>query len=516
MTIRQTFFLVLLTSIYLCFELAFNGRLLDVVGSAESAEQIHFIEKYGRMLSGIAVALVVLQILLAWRNRAGGSGPSVQGILISCSLTGVIVFFTLQFLVDILVARSTPEFRRASLNIVLVQRALVSGNVELDGLGGEQGLFSQPPGKAFLALFPLMAVSVKDLDDKIRDVKLELIERELRQKNGGAAGYYQHYVEAVKKTNEQWQRYQRIPSPKDVEKEVAQRQDRAWNEYLQDLGRRGWTPSTIPPAARSVVQRRVRAKISVSPSWSPDDEASFRGAVAQQVRRRMSNLNGAEGGLKLRGQFIPSGLGWLAFFSHPAVQAELRDSLKLPGGAVLQTTYATGTEFERLVFLPMVRDLARRKLLRYDAAADTYADGARNASYGLDAARAAIVPPIALLFSLLGAIGHFAKLGYLLLRLVVASRPTWRAQARALWLAPVGIVLLTWSGLTLSSNHVVESRVYSFIRQQVLSSNGIGGPPLMNALHVVAVGQAYAYPVNEWIRKNLLGGITYGYIDSPR
>ena len=54
---KHAIWLVVLTSIYLCVELAFNARLLDVVGSAPDADTVHHIEIFGRSLSGVAVAL---------------------------------------------------------------------------------------------------------------------------------------------------------------------------------------------------------------------------------------------------------------------------------------------------------------------------------------------------------------------------------------------------------------------------------------------------------------------------
>ena len=47
--------------------------------------------------------------------------------------------------------QATPEMRRASMSIVLVQRALVGGQVQLDGLDDDPRLFQRPEGKAFLA-----------------------------------------------------------------------------------------------------------------------------------------------------------------------------------------------------------------------------------------------------------------------------------------------------------------------------------------------------------------------------
>jgi len=516
MTRGQTVFIALLTALYLCFELAFNARLLDVVGGAPTTDQLHRIEVFGRSLSGVAVALVVLQVLLGRRQRSGRRTPSFIAIAFWCALSGGVVYGSLQTLVEQLVATSSPSFRRASLNIVLVQRALVEGRVELDGLTDDAGLFGQPAGKAFLAQFPVMAASVDRLDEKIHDAKLTLIRRQVEQSLGGPAGYYGRYVEAVNKTQDQWRRYARMPGAGDMDDEVARRQDQAWGDYLRDLGRRGWTPSTVPGGAQDAVRRKVRQRVPVPASWDLADEATFREAVATQVRRKADRA-GAQG-LTVKGRRIPPGLGWPAFFAHPGVQAELRDKLHLPAGIVLQPGYRDGAAFQREVFQPLVDKIAREELTRYDAPVEDFADGRPLADRGLDAARAAIVPPVALFFSLLGAVGHLAKLSYLLLSLTVAAVPAWQARARFLWATPIAVLALVWLALSWIDNPVTESRLYAYMRDQVRDGYAqpdglnVRGRLLGNALHVVAVGQGYGYPVNELVRTRLLGGITYGYV----
>lgn len=520
MTRAQTVFIALLTAIYLCFELAFNARLLDVVGGAPSTDALHRIEVFGRSLSGVAVALVLLQILLGRRQRSGRRSPSFVAIAFWCALSGGVVYASLQTLVESLVATSSPAFRRASLNIVLVQRALVDGQVQLDGLDDDPGLFGQPAGKAFLAQFPVMAVAVNRLDEKIHDAKLTLITRQVGEGFGGPAAYYDRYAEAVKKTQDQWRRYARMPGAGDVDGEVARRQDQAWGDYLSDLGRRGWTPSTVPPHARDAVRRKVRQRVPVPASWDLADEATFREAVATQVRRKADRA-GAQA-LTVKGRRIPPGLSWPAFFAHPGVQAELRDQLHLPAGVTLQPAYRDGAAFQREVFQPLVDKVAREEQVRYDAPAEDFADGRPLASRGLDAARAAIVPPVALFFSLLGAVGHLAKLSYLLLSLVVSAVPAWQARARYLWVTPLAVLALVWVALSWTDNAVTRSRLYSYMREQVREGltqpegSGVRGWLLGNALHVVAVGQGYGYPVNELVRTRLLGGLTYGYVPSTR
>ena len=73
---KQLFSIIGLTLVYLLFELAFNARLLDVVGGTATQDQIHHIEIYGRSLSGAAVGLLVMQWLLGRRNASKNQSPS--------------------------------------------------------------------------------------------------------------------------------------------------------------------------------------------------------------------------------------------------------------------------------------------------------------------------------------------------------------------------------------------------------------------------------------------------------
>ena len=520
MSLRAIFGLCLITCLYLLFELAFNARLLDVVGGTATTDQVHNIEVFGRLLSGTAAALVVLQLLMTWRSKSATGSPGVIGIAFWCGLTLVLVYAGLQLFVDALVERSSPEFRRQSLNVVLVQRALSNGQAELDGLNDDPKVFTRPEGKAFLALFPVLAVSVDNLDDKIRGAKLELVSQQVGRQLGGASGYYGKYAEAMKKTSEQWRQYSRGRSV-DVDAEVARQQDRAWRDYQRDLSRRGWTPTTVPAQYQGAVVKRVRRNLpSLSPDWHPSHEDSFKAAVEAQVMRKVRA--GGDGSVVVRGQRVPAGLGFADFVLHPGVQAELRDRLGVPSGIQIAPQYASGEQFRQRLFDPLKRHVAVQEVRKYDAALNTFANGGVNQAMGLDAARAALVPPIALLCSLLGAIGHLGKLFYLLLRAFgMLLRDSGRApRAVAVlkwsWVAPFLVIASVWLGLSRMQNDVTTSRLYSYMRKQVEARPGeagdaVSGGVLMNAMHVVAVGQGYAYPLNERIRTKVLGGITYGY-----
>jgi hypothetical protein len=514
MTLRQTLFVAALTAIYLCFELAFNARLLDVVGGAASQSQIHSIEMFGRTLSGIAVALFVLQGLLILRNRSKNGRPGTAMIVLICACFAGAVFGSLVKLTDYLVESSAPSFRHASTNIVLVQRALVEGTVRVDGLSDNEAVFSRPEGKAFLALFPLMSISVDHLDEKIRGAKLDLIKSQRSSELGGAARYYKKYAEAVQEAANQWKRYSGVGISGGGNMDLGTRQDKAWNDYLHDLSKRGWTQYTIPDRYRTTVLRKVQAKIPVPADWDLSNEEVFRAAVKRRVEGG-GQQNGE--GISVGGKIIPPGLGWEAFFAHPAVQSELRKKLQLPGRLVLQPIYRSGDDFERNVFDPFLNDIAKHELAAYDSPVGTYADGGKHEKLGKEMARAAIVPPLALFFSLLGALGHIGKLIFLCLKAAVqvsSSDKHWFGYVKHL---PVAVFATTIVGAVLAlsfmENDVTESRLYRYLEKQVINDEPDSRKPWVigKVLHVVAVGQGLLYPFNEGIRTNVLGGIGFGY-----
>lgn len=535
--IRQTLILIVLTIAYLCFELGFNARLLDVVGGNVQPEDVEGVEFYGRSLSGIAAALVVLQLM--WRRRLknggrDGSGPGWKKIIVCCLVTATVVFGVLKTTVNVLVNTRDAEFRRLAFNTTLLQRSLVGGSLQLQGLVDDPTLFAKPEGKSFLALFPFLAVSVRHLDERMEPAKEQLINFNVRKLAGGPAGYYAKYQQAIEEVHGKWKLYSGIIPDNDAG--LRQQQESAWSDYRQSLSRHGWQPETVPARRRAAVVNNVRKKVPVGANWHPADQFSFRLAVK---RRYASEAAGK--GLNIKGDRIPPGLSFPAFVARPGIQAVLRDGpdggdgseaakgLRLPKGAVVQVAYASPAEFGRLFDQFAARQTAER-LVEYRASRSDFEGGGKYFTEGKEAARAAIVPPVALFFSLLGAIGHFSKLLYLVatvVLLLLAARRGEQAGAdgqlsrRSAWIA-TGVLatafLGIWGMLSLLDNNVTRSELFrqmlDWTRQSEPDStrwNIAGKAALANITHVVAVGQGYSYPVNEAIRINVLQGLEYGY-----
>jgi len=562
MTTRQTWWIAALTLIYLCFELAFNARLLDVVGGVADDAQVHSIEHFGRSLSGIALALLLLQGFLVLGNRKtpGGvkllllivlvvsalvyaatslwmpgavaaglaalaaigvalycdrlrkstSGAQAGGLFCVCALAAVCVFFSLKNFTDWVVNNRSAAFRYASQNIVLVQKALVDGHVRIDGLSDDSAIFSRPQGKAFLALLPIMAASVEHLDEKIKNAKLDILRDRVSARLGGPEAFHREYVDAVQAVAARWKQYNNAGNEASTSGETIElRQQKAWDDYLGKLSKHGWTPFTIPDKFRHKVRHEVQSKVPVPNDWDLADEAIFRAAVAHQIATR-SPINGNQ--IEYRGKPIPLGLSWSAFFAHPIIQSELVSRLKLPEHVTVLPDYRSGDAFERDIYSPLLTKLAKQQLVIYDAPVDSFANGAVNAEWGRSMANIAILPPLALFFSLLGAITHLSKFIFLCLKVACQTVVPDARLLRYLWVVlplTAGSLIFVLHGL---ENEVTQSRLYGYLQEKTLTNSDIKRRFIVEAAHIISVGQGTLYPFDEKIRTDLLGGLEFGYV----
>ncbi|KFI09098.1 hypothetical protein [Massilia sp. BSC265] len=521
MSTRATIWLAILTAAYLALELGFNARLVDALGGHVSLDEVHHLENHGRALSGAAVALLLLQLAVYFRRRvrAFTHGMGAFGYWIAttalCGAAAVGVSNSLEDLAERLVDRSSGEFRRASMTAVLAKAAMVDGVVRLGGLSSADEVASKPEGKAFLALFPLFAGSMASLESAFAPEKKRQVRRLVEQEMGGAAAYYAGYRKAIEKTHARWRDYDRADHTK-VQARLAQsiraEQDKAWAQYLRDLGRRGWSPYTVPYDAQDRVRAKVRARVPVPDDWDLGDEDGFRQAVARKAQdaagRRLDTR-----AVRINGGAVPLGLGWEQFLAHPAVQAELREGLRLPRNVVVQPRYPTGEAFRRIVFDPAVELQFRKQWIAYEADGAQLGNGGRYEKQGREAAQAVIVPPLALLFSLLGALTHMTKLACMLSSVALrqsadGSRYIGRVMAGIVAMAVAGTISLCYL-----DNEFTRSPGYLLLENRIAHSDHAPWRAwaMARTLHGVAVGQGLFFPVNEAIRTRLLFNLTYGF-----
>jgi len=355
------------------------------------------------------------------------------------------------------------------------------------------------------------------LTKKLRSVKSNLIRDDISERAGGPQGIFKKYMDGVKEIHTQFKKYDAASRGVNFdENDVQRQQEQAWNDYKARLYKRGWNPYTVPDKYRQRVVRDVQSKVPVPNDWELTDEEGFKNAVEQKMMgpgRGRSRANG----VAHNGRTIPFGLSWPEFFAHPAVQDDLRKKMGLPLGIVLKPNYGSGSEFERTVFDVWLNKQTKKRLEVYDAPVKLFADGMVHADEGKKMARAAIVPPMALFFSLLGAIAHLGKFTYLFLKVTL-----WKLLQRekSNGKGKLGVVLLggvlsvipaIGMALRTMDNDVTKGRIYNYLQNQIREEGGFMSDFIVHAGHIVAVGQGIFYPLDEKIRTDVLAGFNFGY-----
>lgn len=453
----QNGLVIIITLTYLICELAFNSRLLDLVGSLSTPEDIHSMERYGRALTAIAAALLVLQLVLAGNVRLKKRGIDFPPLYVAsmvfslCLLTGVVTWQTVERVIEQQVAQSTGEFRQKSLLAQLYQQSLIDGHQTLEGIpldedGGQRQTWASPSGKAFLAMLPLLMSSVSRYHPLLESETAQNLRDSISVQEGGILGYYKAWL--------------------------AARAD-IYKDYLD---------------YSSVTQKNVRYHEAM----------------------------------------IPARLDWEAFFMLDVVQSRLRETLALPPQSRVRSEYPKDDALKQFALelqAPHLDYAMQQQLPHLQAALASYGPGGANEKAGEDAARAVIVPPIALMFSLLGALTHLAKLLYLLLLPLSAAllyitswRPVRLLNRHAL-LFPVLLICLLLGMFSLMNNSITASPAYHALRHGLQgadvaitgASSSLSGGTLLRVIHTVSIGQSYSYPLNHALRQNLLMDFDFGY-----
>lgn len=523
--LRNALFLIGLTIAYLVLELGFNARLLDLVGAVPASEQIEKIERFGRILSGVAGALFVFQwwlnkqwsVSLKWPLSLLRSKVVIVIILVA---TIIAVYCSIATFVDGMVERTDAQFRRDASNTTLLQKGLADNAVLLAGMSPEDKLFSTAEGKAFLAIFPFIALAIDDLDKKLAHIKKTTAEAAVAKRANGKNGYFKSYKDAIDEVRTQWLAYSRVPVPSAGD--LASQQDKAWQDYLNELAKRDWTPQSVPARARGTVVKTVqRTGVPIPGNWHPADEFSFREAVAARYHTTMKR---AHKSIKVGDQHVPPGLSYSAFVAHPAVQRKLRESLYLPANLRVEPAYNTPEAYENRLYQSFLNFNVHKELEKYEGPLEDYQVGGKREKNGEDSARALIVPPVALFFSLVGAIGHMGKLMYLLIKLgalFASSAGKERLTAKlkiAGRITPFLVIGGTLVAFWIMDNRVTTSAIYQDLTQKSLTQEeanwhaAFRKHALFASIHIISVGQGYGYPMNEWVRNNILQGFTYGYV----
>ena len=509
---RYLVFITIVTLLYLIVELSFNARLLDVVGGMPTTDEVDSIEKFGRIISGAALAIAVWAWLVL--PRSVKKGYSITGtafwLLISGAVCVSTAYFMEKWLIDLKVDNSSAEERYVAVNVKMLSQALVTNNVEIHNLSLTREQFASPEGKTFLALFPLLTSTIEDVDQKIKVKKPELVRSMVDHNMGGLHVAYNRYIDSNTEIKNLYNNEYMRGTEQYLAaiRSIPERQRQAWRDYKGNLRKQlRSSPENVPRRYWQRVRDEVRSStgVDIPSNWNPGDQHTFNLAVADKITKQADAGYAEEMARRMEGSGrVEPNLHFIEFASSSAVQDQWRRSLHFPPEVRLRPDIEDPSIFKKDVYEPAVKSISKQQLRKYDAPILEFGDGKRLEQFGKDGMRAVVVPPIALMLSIIGALVHIFKFGSSLIFLVSARQVLGRLV--------MGVVLIATSGYVfITENAVVTQPLYSTLHRQTTAHFGSSGPVVAGLAEWIIQAQPFAYPVNEWVRVKLLSGATFGY-----
>ncbi|MCJ8354219.1 hypothetical protein [Novacetimonas hansenii] len=360
--------MLVLTALYLVFELAFNARLLDITGSFATRRDVDAIEFYGRLISSLALTLAFWGMILRRANATYQARPNViRALFLSTIILMPAAYYGEKALLNRIVAHSTGEQRRDAMFLQYIKRDIVHNEMDPQKIRLDAETRQSPAGKAFLSILPLMGLSVSEGAKQQAEAAVkEAMAKTVRHDTGGTDGH-------------------------------------VFNEQF----------------AGPAIQ--IRARFNRYEDLATTYLRNGRSSVA-----RMAYMNALGRDVTGEREFIPPGLGFAAFANLPPCVAMMRQALHVPDDIPISANM-TAEQFASEVRTPMVTREVERRISELDFPADTFVDGQEHAQIGREAMEAVIAPALALVFSVLGALVHLYKSTFYLL--YSARTPTGVAHA---------------------------------------------------------------------------------------
>jgi len=479
------------TALYLVVELSFNARLLDVVGGSATLHEIDRIELWGRMISGFALALVFWP---SWIQRAIERHPGrlrrARSLAARSLLAMLCMYLGQEALLRVLVHHSSTEQLRQAQHLVLLRSGLHAGAVELTGLPLTTRELDAPDGKAFQAMFPMMASGLGDVigeqfgPEQRRTVTHHLVAGAMGDPNVRLNAY----AAMLRELQISYGDYRKALSRIDASGADA------WSRYVRKLRQRGFSPDGVPRRHHGRVRSQVqRDGVPVPSDWRPGDRRRFIEAATRSARADASRqFNEALGNQvpAFRGVSAPDSLR--GFLTDPGVQPRILSALGYTCVQSFTADIPDAAAFNRHIHLPELQCQVDRQLAEVG-----------ELDPGREARRALLVPFIALSLSLFGALAHMAKFTMLTASLF-RGYPLFKRRgifaATALVFPVVTIVVCSWLPISPTTRTPLYATLESSMR---LPSTWV----VRGTIH----GQTLGYPLSEAVRVHVLRGVDFGY-----
>jgi hypothetical protein len=473
-----------LTAGYLVVEVPFYFHLVAVLGGDATANDIHLTERVGRTLSGIAAAIAVIGMWhLPRMERLGASRvrACISGLIIG-GVVGAATFMSLNAYADYRAYASDGQERKDAVIAMLAKRAILDS-----GLADQMGL-DDNQRNVFIAAMPeiMSSSTMMSLSGRTPLQLASYAGDDLKRTLGTAADFkaefFQNRFDAGRAAYDSYQ--DALDKVKAAYADLDAEAEDAWQTYKQRMDREypnGWPVG--PGWSRAAVWREVHGRgIPIPQNWNIRDKATFVAAVKSKSTEAIVDTYSKAVEAELGdGVHLSPGLSYEQFLAVPQVQKKIREGLRgadVPAGLVISPAMSDRS-FEKALYSPQIDKAVSEMRSAISSPASDFERG-RLSEQGMDAVKARILPALAIVLSLTGAIVHIFKFtgyGLQIAAHVARIRPLQIGFVRHVVAASlIAIAASQYFGLSTSS--------FTSPSMERISGNGIYGTVLAGAVMV--------------------------------
>lgn len=403
--------MLVLTGGYLLVEAPFAPNIGAVIGGNATLDEIHEMERFGRMLSGAAMAIAVLGIWHFPRMERIDATKTAAIVLALplAFIVGLATYMAIDGYANWRAWSADGEERKDALMAMLAKRSLSE-----NGMNGTLDI----PVEQWAGMVATMPVIMKTKDMlSLNAQNIEaLVEGEATRVIGSPDGLRQRFFgQEFGAAHDAYAEYKEASDTiRAASRRVDEQAQDAWAEYKSEMDsrfRNGWPPEGGMRAAMVLRKIKYDREIPVPKTWRIRDRGTFVAAVKQKIRQEIIDEYTQQIELHLgKGAQLMPDLSFEEFVKNAAVQKKIREQMwqtDLPKNVVISPDMPQAT-FVKAVYAPQ-HDKAVEELMEAVAAPPEDFLSGSLAEKGMDAVKSVQLPALAILLSLTGAIVHIFK-----------------------------------------------------------------------------------------------------------
>lgn len=416
--------MLVVTGLYLTVEIPFSIYLVRILGGMATEADIDTVEKFGRLLTGIAVALAYVGIRIYPRYHGYGYSflASTRQAVFRIVPIVVLVYVGLHVYGEVRGMFAGGDERKEAFISNLAKRTLAE-----DGLNG-LAPSNDPSWLATVSSMPVLlsATNLVALTGLSVD---ELSRREAKRSVGDAEQAREAFAKELEaKIASAYDQFSKASDQyRTVNNGKGNHAEWEWNNYRARLSSHFGNKLPRPGSSyhSRVIKELRQGGMNVPAGYRLDDKSTFITLAVKKIIREAANefAKGIDWNVGKGSKLLP-GADKSTFYADPAVQRQIRDRMSrmnIAAGVVLSPDMSLET-FRQAVYPSLLKRAAGEILDTANMKGSSFTSQVNSAS-GEAAVKAATLPSTALLLSLAGALFHIHKFsGYLMLIFGTALR----------------------------------------------------------------------------------------------